>query len=169
EEIESIRTFNPMDQLSIKNVGRLSIVPNINNQFGSSERVSILKVLPRNTQIWIAGESFMIDRLQHCFETLRDSAEAFVEDDREVNKPAIVTPAEIMNDLALFHKVFLNEPSAEFKTGQQVIYEARPQPSFNKNFTYLIEDLRKLQADGYTSYIFTDSVKQVQRFESIFD
>jgi transcription-repair coupling factor (superfamily II helicase) len=169
EEIESIRTFNPIDQLSIKNVGRLSIVPNINNQFGSSDRVSILKVLPRNTQIWIAAESFMIDRLQHCFETLRDSAEAFVEDDREVNKPAIVTPAEIMNDLALFHKVYLNEPSTEFETDQQVTYEARPQPSFNKNFTFLIDDLRKLQADGYTSFIFTDSVKQVQRFESIFD
>ncbi|MCB0669264.1 MAG: transcription-repair coupling factor [Saprospiraceae bacterium] len=169
EEIESIRTFNPMDQLSIKNIAKLSIVPNINNQFQSDDRVSILKVLPEKAQIWIANESFLIDRLQDCFEVLRDSSEAFVEDEREVNKPTIVTPAEIMNDLAVFDKVFLNEKSAEFAIDEEVIYEAKPQPSFNKNFTFLIEDLKNLQNEGFTSYLFTDSARQIQRFESIFD
>lgn len=169
EEIESIRTFNPMDQLSIKNIAKLSIVPNINNQFQSDDRVSILKVLPEKAQIWIANESFLIDRLQDCFEVLRDSSEAFVEDEREVNKPTIVTPAEIMNDLAIFDKVFLNEKSAEFEIDDEVIYEAKPQPSFNKNFTFLIEDLKNLQNEGFTSYLFTDSARQIQRFESIFD
>ena len=37
-EIESIRTFNPMDQLSIKKIGALSIVPNINTKFEDSEK-----------------------------------------------------------------------------------------------------------------------------------
>lgn len=169
EEIETIRTFNPMDQLSIKNIARLSIVPNINNQFSGADRVSILKVLSSKAQIWIANETFLIDRLQHCFETLLNSKEAFVEDEKEINKPTIVTPAEVMNDLALYHKVYLDNPSNEFETDEQILYDAKPQPSFNKNFTFLIEDLKKLQDAGYTSYIFTDNARQVQRFDSIFE
>ncbi|MCB0687360.1 MAG: transcription-repair coupling factor [Saprospiraceae bacterium] len=169
EEIESIRTFNPMDQLSIKNIARLSIVPNINNQFESEDKVSILKILPEDSQIWICNEAFLIDRLQDCFEVLRSSKEAFVEDEREVNKPTIVTPGEIMRDLSHYDKVYLNEEPEAFEIDQKIVYEAKPQPSFNKNFTYLIEDLQNLQAEGYTSYIFTDNARQVQRFESIFD
>lgn len=169
EEIESIRTFNPMDQLSIKNIAKLSIVPNINNQFASDDRVSILRVLPEKAQIWICNESFLIDRLQDCFEVLRNSDEAFVEDEREVNKPTIVTPAEIMNDLALFNKVYLNDTSVEFDIDTEIHFDGKPQPSFNKNFSFLIEDLKQLQSEGFTSYLFTDSARQVERFDSIFD
>jgi transcription-repair coupling factor (superfamily II helicase) len=169
EEIESIRTFNPMDQLSIKNIAKLSIVPNINNQFEDAERVSILRVLSSDVQIWIASESFLLDRLQHCFEMVNSGSDAFVEDEREVTKPSIVRPGEIMNDLAASGKVYLDETSTQFEIDQIVTYEVKPQPSFNKNFTILIEDLQHLQANGFTSYIFTDNVRQVQRFESIFD
>ena len=39
EEIESIRTFNPTNQLSLKNIERVSIIPNINSGFKQNENV----------------------------------------------------------------------------------------------------------------------------------
>ena len=169
EEIESIRTFNPMDQLSVKKIAKLSIVPNINNQFKDAERVSLLRVLPSEVQIWLTNETFLLDRLQHCFEMVTSVVEAFVEDDREINKPVIIRPAEIMSDLGDCNKVFLEEPSTTFAINQIIEYDSKPQPSFNKNFTLLIEDLQRLQEKSYVNYLFTDNARQVQRFASIFE
>lgn len=169
EEIESIRTFNPMDQLSIKKIARLSIVPNINNQFESDEKVSLLKILPTETQIWIADEKFLLDRLLVCFETLRDSKEPFKDGEQELNKPVAMSPAQIMEELTYFPKVFIDKPSEESQVEQEIHFEARPQPSFNRNFTLLIEDLKKLEEAGYANYLFTDNVRQINRFNSIFE
>src|SRR5699024_10219268 len=47
-------------------------------------------------------------------------------------------------------------------------FNIRPQPSFNKNFSLLIEDLRGHYADGYELFLFTDSARQSRRLDSIF-
>ena len=39
DEIESIRTFNPANQLSVKNIQRVNIIPNINSSFKQQEKV----------------------------------------------------------------------------------------------------------------------------------
>ncbi len=169
EEIESIRTFNPMDQLSIKNIANLSIVPNINNQFDDGEKVSILKIIPGDTQIWIHDHSFLLDRLEHCFKQLKDGNQVFTEDEREVSAPVVISPGEIISNLNNFSKVFTGRAPADFMFDSTISYEATPQPSFNKNFTLLIEDLKVLQEKGYISYLFTDNARQVQRFVSIFE
>ena len=38
DEVESIRTFNPSDQLSIANIARVAIVPNLNTKFSQKEK-----------------------------------------------------------------------------------------------------------------------------------
>src|SRR5690606_41288197 len=43
-----------------------------------------------------------------------------------------------------------------------------PQPSFNKNFTLLIENLSHHNASGYDIFLFTESERQSRRLNSIF-
>src|SRR5699024_3737990 len=45
----------------------------------------------------------------------------------------------------------------------------KPQPSFNKKFDLLTDDLLAHQAEGYTNTIFCASKQQAQRFHDIFD
>jgi transcription-repair coupling factor (superfamily II helicase) len=45
----------------------------------------------------------------------------------------------------------------------------KSQPSFNKNFNLLIEDLKKQTQLGRTNYMFTANARQVERFYSIFE
>ena len=50
----------------------------------------------------------------------------------------------------------------------QVEVPCSPQPSFNKNFALLADDIRKRNAEGYTVYISSSSVEQAERVRSIF-
>jgi transcription-repair coupling factor (superfamily II helicase) len=48
-------------------------------------------------------------------------------------------------------------------------FSGRAQPSFNKNFSLLIENLHANTAKGWENFIFTDNPRQVERFHAIFD
>lgn len=48
-------------------------------------------------------------------------------------------------------------------------FDTLPQPSFNKNFDILIDDLRARTNEGYRIYILADQVKQTDRLRAIFE
>jgi transcription-repair coupling factor (superfamily II helicase) len=50
-----------------------------------------------------------------------------------------------------------------------VVYKTSPQPSFNKQFDLLIENLKENEADGYHNYLFCSSEQQAKRFHDIFE
>ncbi|MCK6693978.1 MAG: transcription-repair coupling factor, partial [Thermoanaerobaculia bacterium] len=66
DEVESIRTFDPLTQLSSQQLNRLSIVPNLNTRFRQDQKVSLFRVLAADTVIWIKDFQFLLDRLQYC-------------------------------------------------------------------------------------------------------
>lgn len=175
-EVESIRTFDPTSQLSTKKIAFVTIVPNVNTQFEAEQKVSLLEVLPENAAVWVADTQFMLDRLQICFEKSGDYAkqkEEFEHISREeetslLEDAAFVFPREIMQGLQRFSVLemcndVLLEPSVV------VNFKTNPQPSFNKNFKYLIENLKDNRERGWTNYILAENPKQIERFYSIFE
>jgi transcription-repair coupling factor (superfamily II helicase) len=50
-----------------------------------------------------------------------------------------------------------------------VAFNTTPQPSFNRQFDLLIENLDENHAKGYTNYITCVSEQQAKRFHDIFD
>lgn len=68
DEVETIRIFDPLTQLSKQNIARVSIVPNLNTRFRNDQKVSFFQVLPADTVLWIKDFQFFLDRLQYCFE-----------------------------------------------------------------------------------------------------
>ena len=53
-------------------------------------------------------------------------------------------------------------------TSRLISFNTTPQPSFNKQFDLLIEDLNQNTDKGYINYIFCASEQQAKRFEDIF-
>jgi transcription-repair coupling factor (superfamily II helicase) len=49
------------------------------------------------------------------------------------------------------------------------LFNTTPQPSFNKNFNLLIDNLKDNHNKGYKNFIFTDNPKQIERFYAIFE
>jgi transcription-repair coupling factor (superfamily II helicase) len=142
EEVESIRTFDPTSQLSKRNIAQVSIIPNINTEFSHEQKVSMLKIIPDGTVIWVKDFQVLIDKLTQCFE----KAEAFsktlhrLEEEqlKEIFRDrAFIRPNEIIIDIERFPILCLASGEQPIPFDKKVVFATRPQPSFNKNFKLL--------------------------------
>lgn len=101
DEVENIRLFDPLTQLSQRQIAQVSIVPNLNTRFRQDQKISLLHMLPPATVLWIKDFQLLLDRLQACFEraeqfaaklTALDSAEL-----REIFRDrAFLYPGEVV-------------------------------------------------------------------------
>ena len=177
DEVESIRTFDPLTQLSKQQLGFVNIVPNLNTRFGQDQKVSLFQVLPAKTVLWIKDFQFLLDRLQYCFEKAEQFAGQVTALDREELREifrdrAFLYPHEVIEDVT-GHAIVFTEKQQKLTpliSHQPPVlkFQAKPQPSFNKNFDLLIRHLHDNQASGYESFIFSDNTKQLARLQSIF-
>ena len=65
-----------------------------------------------------------------------------------------------------FRKVYIDIPLGS-QADDAVVFNISPQPSFNKNFELLTEDIRGRIEGGYKVMIFGDKVSQLDRIQSI--
>ncbi|WP_420457980.1 transcription-repair coupling factor [Neolewinella sp.] len=174
DEVESIRTFDPMNQLSVETVSYVSIVPNINTKFDRDQKTSIFNVLPDDTVIWLKDFQLLLDRLGEAFRKAEEFGKNLtLVDDEEINQffsdRAFIRPGEVLEDVAEKPIVFFSDYKQPVPIGHTIDCRAKPQPSFNKNFELLIRNLLENTSSGLTNYIFTDNAKQIERFYAIFN
>ncbi|HPS24511.1 MAG TPA: transcription-repair coupling factor, partial [Bacteroidales bacterium] len=55
------------------------------------------------------------------------------------------------------------------KTERKVVYETVPQPVFNKNFEWLVQDITQKKALGYRVCILSENTAQINRLDEIFE
>ena len=174
DEVESIRTFDPMNQLSVETVSYVSIVPNINTKFDRDQKTSIFNVLPDDTVIWLKDFQLLLDRLGEAFRKAEEFGKNLtLVDDEEINQffsdRAFIRPGEVLEDVAGKPIIFFSDYKQPVPIGHTIDCRAKPQPSFNKNFELLIRNLLENTSSGLTNYIFTDNAKQIERFYAIFN
>ena len=173
DEVENIRAFNPTTQLSIRNIQKVSIIPNVNSEFSQDEKVSLLKILPEDSLVWIKDYDFFLDQVQKCFETAKEFSSQYMEDNEELKQAldqrSFIYPNEITNDLENLNQILFKKGDVKDSFSYEQTLGASPQPNFNKNFKLLIEDLNNNTSKGYTNYLFTENVKQIERFYNIFE
>ncbi len=173
DEVESIRTFDPATQLSVQKIAKVSIVPNINTRFEQWQKVSLFSILPAETVIWIEDFHLLKDRLLRCFEKAEDFSKTLSSLDESETAQifrdrAFLYPNDIVSDVSKFATVFLGNDTEDFDTKEKIHFKTKPQPSFNKNFNLLIENLSENSSNLIKNYIFTDSATQIERFYGIF-
>ncbi len=173
-EVESIRTFDPFTQLSKLNIAKVSIIPNINTKFSQTDKVSLFQVLKENTAIWIKDFEMVMDKLQICLEKAEVFAKSISQlDESELAElfrdRAFIRPDEVVGDIEGHSVLFLTNRKLPFPVDQKIHFTGKPQPSFNKNFSLLIDDLNKNTKEKIQNYIFTDNARQIERFYAIFE
>ncbi len=171
-EVESLRIFDPSSQLSEKKITQLSIVPNIQTRFSGLEKRSLLEVLPNDTVVWIkngeATEAIWKERGQSAKDILEELKQL-----PDVEETLQGNPLEHFLSIEEL-KAQLSELSviefggADFYGGQELGFNAIPQPAFNKNFSLLIEDLRNREEENTEVFLFGGSPRQINRFHQIF-
>ncbi|MCX6305224.1 MAG: transcription-repair coupling factor [Bacteroidetes bacterium] len=152
DKVGTIRTFDPSSQLSIQKMQEISIVPDI--RVNADKKIayeSIFAFLPETAVIWLEDAGAMA----HLME-------------QQPVSDLLVYGSEFLKTLLDF-TTFEFGQQFYFKTGQPVVFNTSPQPSFNKNFDLLLEDLHKNADNGYQNFLLADNPKQAERLQSIFE
>ena len=184
-EVDSVRIFDPETQLSERKLLQVSIIPNVETQFESEGKISLLDFLPENTIVWIQDDALTYERLITQEEDLQiflqlQAGGGFkaTEDDQleKVNiKPeSFITAAEFKEGLqkrCLVHFGSAPQPSAGVLRNEDQILEfhTREQPAFNRQFDLLIKDLAVWEKKGFQLYLFAENPRQLERLHSIFE
>lgn len=64
--------------------------------------------------------------------------------------------------------VYLSPLHKDMDCDVKLKFNTTPQPSFNKNFEILADDIKAKREEGYRVYIMSESVNQIERLKSIF-
>lgn len=171
--IESIRTFNVEDQLSLEKLKSIAIVPNVQSKYLADHNISLLEYLGPDTTIWFKDVQFTLDILKEGYKKATALWKALPAADKAKNAEWIDPKfgftedklfADQLRDFQVteFGKQFLLSPDSV------ISFEISPQPSFNKDFNLLIHNIGENEKLRINNYIFTDSPKQVERLYSIF-
>ena len=149
DEVDSIREFELETQLSQNKVDSVDIV---GGQSEEKDLTTILAYLPQKT-LWISNDFGLMNY------KLRSSG---VQEGQELRS------SEMEELLAGATTLELNQKSS-FDNYEKLPFDTLPQPTFNKNFDLLIDDLQQHINEGYKIYILADQVKQTDRLKAIFE
>ncbi|MDR2511391.1 MAG: transcription-repair coupling factor [Bacteroidales bacterium] len=147
-KIDSIRTFNPVNQLSIEKFSEISIMPNLLKiENSEEEEVSFFEYLDKEKNI-IWKEDGYFCKLQQ----------------KNINE---------VNSTKTFKCIYFtaSQKEVQLRGNDDKVFSIScdfvPQPVFNKNFNLLIDDLAKHSEENYQNFIISDNPKQLQRLDRI--
>ena len=167
DDIESIREFDPENQLSIHTHQKIKIIPNINHNKIAIKRISFLDHLPKKMFIWGVELEVAETKMKKGFETANQVYEK-IED-----KSSLLLPIEMyLSPLDFNQKIsqFVNIQSGNLSNQLRSIdFACLPQPSFNKNFEFLVEKLKQWKENDYIVFICAEQESQLKRLKHIFN
>lgn len=165
-EVESIRDFDVNSQRSVNELQEIEIFPNIydNEQFTKTESVNLFEYTGKeDCCVWIDDYYYLKDQLELINKVEIQNTSPDSENKNLSGKEYL----SLLNDIEGCRNLFFShtqmgegDKKAEFKIS--------PQPSFNKNFDLLLNDLKNKTAEGYRIFISSENQKQFERLRSIF-
>jgi transcription-repair coupling factor (superfamily II helicase) len=195
DDVDSIRTFDVETQLSTEQIKKISVIPNVANKFLDENRQSFLKYIAQKTVIFSKNTDLFFSRIDDFFGKAEDTFKNLSSEIKHASpKELFCSSEELKRQLLGFSLVefgtsanFSKNKSKSSVTSSEVemhnkefldsarndsyviTFNTTPQPSFNKQFDLLIEDLNLHHDRGYTNYIACASEQQAKRFHDIFD
>ena len=175
EEVDSIRLFDPATQLSERKLLQVNIIPNVTTQFEDTQKIPLLNFMPKDTLVWLKDWKVIAQRGNDQYEALTD----FIEHHASANKLDDQDAHKRHSELLDFVRVEETQQQLEAKsilecgfhqqlTQEKIEFNTQVQPSFNRKFEMLIENLQGLEKKGYALFIFAEQAKQLERLHAIF-
>ena len=164
EEVETIRSFNTDDQLSVSIHKQISVIPNIQDISIEEVNDSITDFLPPSSLIWIEDTEYIKDKINSIFAqtSLREES-GQISDKKEI----VMTGNHFLERCQKFRILEFGRQNM-FETEIKFKFNTEIQPVFNKNFELLSEKLLSNTAEGYLTYIISESESQIERLKDIF-
>ena len=175
DEVESIRSFNIADQLSIEKLKQIVLLPNMQERAFIEEREAILQYLPDTTTVWLTDMAFFASQVDKEYDRAIEGFEklqATQEEEVKALKPGqLFSKSEELLDCLKKRRTVEFGTSSKIPTPNSTLhtlnFKTKPQPIFSKNFNLLIDDIAEHKEEGYRVIIFSESSKQLSRIQAI--
>ncbi len=167
DEVETIRSFDSVSQLSVSQYDRVSIIPNISSQQIAETKQDFITYLPAETVAFIT-------QAELAFQKVNKQSEKAENIYLSLNETVQKEPEEIFCSGDELKKSLLQLKWIEFGNSfvfneHVVEFNQSPQPVFNKNFELLLQNLLLNKQRGYKNTLYADQQKQAERLEQIFN
>jgi len=180
DEIDSIRTFDVETQLSLEQLKKVFVIPNVENKLMEENRESFLKYISGKTIICLKDQEIVNSAIDALFTKATQAYDTLQGEVKRISPELLFcTSGLLKNQFEGFKTITFatsNPHGLREKAGDTLLkntakligFNTKPQPSFNKQFDLLIENLNQNTDKGYTNYVFCSSDQQAKRFEDIF-
>lgn len=169
DEIDSIRTFDVETQLSLERQKKITIIPNVENKFTAESRESFLEYIAEKTVIIAQNTAFIVDQLNHNYEKATTIFEKLNKELKYSDPSQMFLDGKtFVQQIESFNYLELNT-SLLIEAKKECVFHTKVQPSFNKQFDLLVENLNYNTENGYTNYLFCANENQARRFKDIFE
>lgn len=171
DEIDTMRTFNVEDQLSMEMLDSVSIVPEIART--DTEKIPFPDFLPDDSILVTHDLQYVVDAVDYIY---KDGFSQQAMSDRisvatEMEKADIVRELTASLNLCTatqFEKSVQPYKVVELRNADDTSgFSCLPQPLLHKNFDLLAQTLEDYSLKGYDIFILSDSDKQQERLKDI--
>jgi transcription-repair coupling factor (superfamily II helicase) len=177
DTVESVRRFDPQDQLSVERLAEAVIVPDLQDE-DVAQQQNFFQQLPVDTVIWLRDPSALSDAAGKQLKKLEETYARLPEREKHPKPAELLADGGVLVErLSKFKQVLWatsHEPRAtsqlEARSSELVAidFAQRPQPIFAKDFQALSGDLHNKKNAGYTNLIACSNAKQSERLYTIF-
>ena len=177
DNIESLRTYDAVSQLSVKQLDRVDIVPNLvgSGQWTEESKVSLLEYFSSDDVVWSPSLMLTLQRTDALLEETRKAYNERLADTAHPIAGTLPDP-ETLNctarevlDKILGMKCVEYGNSHYFSNALRHEAHSEPQPAFNKQFDLLTENLNSYAERGYRLIITVSGESQEKRLHKILD
>jgi len=177
DEVDSIRSFDLENQLSVEKLKTIQIVPDITGKDMADSFVPFSEFISDDCLVWIENVKFtkeitdnILVKLNSTQYHVSDPVSGSEEDDE------IPLPEQFCSSHELFEPfnrikliTFTSTINVLNKPENKTEVSISPQPVFHKNFDLLESNLKEFNEKEYKTFILSDNPKQLKRLEAIFD
>lgn len=168
-EVDSIRSFDVETQLSVEKLKKISIIPNVENKLLQENRESFLDYINEKTVLVIQNTELLGQQLDKLFDKANEAFEKLSKDIQHAKPEELFLNQKQFLKRALDFSVIELHANAVFKIDKKVEFHIQPQPSFNKQFDLLLNNLSENHFNGYKNYLCCSNENQASRFHDIFE
>ena len=168
-EVDSLRTFDVETQLSIEKQNKITIIPNVENKFFQEERESFLAYISPKTTIFIHNTEILCNKLDRFFEKATTEFQKINSEIKHLSPDQLFLNQITFTEKAVDFCIVELGSKTVFKTQKTFEFYILPQPSFNKQFDLLLQNLSKNHFNSIKNYLFCSNDAQAKRFHSIFE
>ncbi len=172
EEIDSIRSFDIENQLSIEKLEQVSLIPNLVEMQSEEEGEAMIpftEYIGKDTIYWTHDLAYTRVRMDEIFERTRGAREEDEDHITDSNKADYLIDGKHFTELIAASRIIEFGQQVYYSPQETLSFDTSPQPAFNKNFELLADDLKLHSTKGYSNYILSDNQKQINRLGAIFE